>query len=74
LIITDLFSNLLLPTAIINRPERARTLRRMRILLDEAGFSQVGWQEIRGVATMANILLRSVVASKPTSKLDETRK
>lgn len=68
LVISDLFSYLLTPTLLINRPHRARTLPRMGRLLAAAGFVNVTWQELRGVATMAHLLLRSVIAAKPAQQ------
>jgi ubiquinone/menaquinone biosynthesis C-methylase UbiE len=75
LVITDLFSYLLTPTLLINRPHRARTLPKIRKLLTAAGFVNVTWQELTGVASMAHLLLRSVIAVKPAQQVGsaETR-
>ncbi|HEY6494594.1 MAG TPA: class I SAM-dependent methyltransferase [Trebonia sp.] len=52
LVLTDLFSALLLPTLIASRRDKARTRRRATRLLEQAGFRAVRWHGV-GTFTIA---------------------
>jgi ubiquinone/menaquinone biosynthesis C-methylase UbiE len=45
LVLTDLFSTLLTPTALFGRAGRARAVARANVLLDSAGFQLPTWQK-----------------------------
>ena len=58
LVLTDLFSPLLVPTLLIARRERARTKHRAEALLKAAGFRTMAWH------SLYSLIIGTVVASK----------
>lgn len=63
LVITDLFSGLLLPTLLGSHRGRARTVGKASALLREAGFASLRWHNLSGVLTFAGVLVRTVTAT-----------
>ena len=58
LVLTDLFSPLLVPTLLVARRDRARTRRRAETLLKSTGFRTMAWH------TLNSLIIGTVVASK----------
>ena len=58
LVLTDLFSPLLVPTLLVARRDRARTKHRAETLLKAAGFRTMAWH------TLYSLIIGTVVASK----------
>ena len=58
LVLTDLFSPLLVPTLLVARRDRARTKRRAEALLKTAGFRTMAWH------SLYSLIIGTVVASK----------
>jgi ubiquinone/menaquinone biosynthesis C-methylase UbiE len=58
LVLTDLFSPLLVPTLLVARRDRARTKHRAEVLLKTAGFCTMAWHRLYSV------IIGTVVASK----------
>jgi hypothetical protein len=64
LVLTDLFSPLLLPTLVTSHRGRARTIRRATSLVTAAGLSVVQWDNLTGITFLAGMLMRTVTATK----------
>ena len=62
LVLTDLFSAMLLPTLVIGHRDRARTIRRANALLVAAGFRSITWRNLSGITSLAGVLIRAVTA------------
>ncbi len=58
LVLTDLFSPLLVPTLLVGRRDRARTKHRAEALLKTAGFRTMAWHRLY------SLIIGTVVASK----------
>lgn len=63
LVLTDLFSPILLPTLVISHRGRARTVGRASVRLREAGFASIKWRNLSGVTTLAGVLIRTLTAT-----------
>ena len=63
LVLTDRFSVFLLPTLLVNRRGRARTVGQTTDLLRAAGFDSIRWQNLSGVLMLAGLLIRTVTAT-----------
>jgi ubiquinone/menaquinone biosynthesis C-methylase UbiE len=64
LVLTDLFSVLLLPTLLAGHHGRVRTKRRATKLLEEVGFRSATWHDLSGITVLAGTLVRTVTAAK----------
>ncbi|MFZ0169272.1 MAG: class I SAM-dependent methyltransferase [Candidatus Dormiibacterota bacterium] len=64
LVLTDLFSALLLPTVLASHLGRARTVGRASELLSGAGLTSIRWRSVSGILTLAGLLIRCVTAMK----------
>jgi len=63
LVLTDLFSAMLLPTVLATHGGRARTRGRASHLLTEAGFTSIKWHNLSGILPLAGLLIRTVTAT-----------
>ena len=62
-VLTDLFSALLLPTLLTSHRGRARTIGRASEVLKCAGFRSIRWHNLSGILTLARVLIRTVTAT-----------
>ncbi|MGC1405811.1 MAG: class I SAM-dependent methyltransferase [Candidatus Dormiibacterota bacterium] len=64
IVLTDLFSALLLPSLLASHRGRARTVGRASELLRGAGLTSIRWHSVSGILTLAGLLIRCVTAMK----------